>query len=241
MKTLGESHPREFEEIFKLLKAADTILDKSELFREFGKAGPGEGGAEAQIYAKARALVAKDAAPTFEQAVEKVLDLEPELYEKAEEERQERIARRKGGRKMPTEEPVYSTSVVAGMDLSDKQFHAVKLSSSGQMVLSGAGENALGILQDDPESGRVGQVMCLGKSFAIYGATVAAETPSPPMPPAGLSRPRVTTPWWPWRQKPAWQARSTASTWYPGPARDRSRRASWPCPLSSPSLPTETR
>ena len=75
---------------------------------------------------------------------------------------------------MPTEEPVYSTSVIAGMDLSDKQFHAVKLSSSGQMILSGAGENALGILQDDPEAGRVGQVMCLGKSFAVYGATVSA-------------------------------------------------------------------
>jgi hypothetical protein len=98
MKALGESHPREFEEIYKLLKAADAILDKSELFREFGKAGPGEGSAEAQIYAKARALVTKDAALTFEEAVEKVMDLEPELYEKAEEERQERIARRKGGR-----------------------------------------------------------------------------------------------------------------------------------------------
>ena len=98
MKTLGESNPREFEEIFKLLKAADAILDKSELFREFGKAGPGEGSAEAQIFAKARALVTKDAALTFEEAVEKVMDLEPELYEKAETERQERIARRKGGR-----------------------------------------------------------------------------------------------------------------------------------------------
>ena len=98
MKTLGESNPREFEEIFKLLKAADAILDKSELFREFGKAGPGEGSAEAQIFAKARALVTKDAALTFEEAVERVMDLEPELYEKAEAERQERIARRKGGR-----------------------------------------------------------------------------------------------------------------------------------------------
>jgi len=98
MKTLGESNPREFEEIFKLLKAADAILDKSELFREFGKAGPGEGSAEAQIFAKARAMVTKDAALTFEEAVERVMDLEPELYEKAEAERQERIARRKGGR-----------------------------------------------------------------------------------------------------------------------------------------------
>ena len=94
MKTLGESHPKEFEEIFKLLKAADAVLEKSELFQEFGKAGAKESSAEGQIYAKARGLVAKDADLTFEEAVEKVMDLEPELYEKAEQERQERIARR---------------------------------------------------------------------------------------------------------------------------------------------------
>jgi hypothetical protein len=94
MKTLGESHPREFEEIFKLLKAADAVLEKSELFQELGKAGAKESSAEGQIYAKARGLVAKDADLTFEEAVEKVMDMEPELYEKAEAERQERVARR---------------------------------------------------------------------------------------------------------------------------------------------------
>lgn len=95
MKTLGESHPREFDEIFKLLKAADAILEKSELFQEFGKAGSNESSAEGQIYAKARGLVAKDGDLTFEEAVEKVMDLEPELYEKAETERQERAAKRR--------------------------------------------------------------------------------------------------------------------------------------------------
>jgi len=42
------------------------------------------------------------------------------------------------------------------------------------MVISGAGENALGILQDKPASGQVGAVCCLGKSMAIYGASVTA-------------------------------------------------------------------
>jgi len=51
---------------------------------------------EAQIYSKARAMVAKDGDLTFEEAVEKVMDLEPELYEKAEEEREERAAKRRG-------------------------------------------------------------------------------------------------------------------------------------------------
>lgn len=94
MKNLGESHPQEFDEVFRLLKAADAILEKSELFGEFGKSGSGESSAKGQIYAKARGLVAKDADQTFEEAVEKVMDLEPELYEKAEAERQERAARR---------------------------------------------------------------------------------------------------------------------------------------------------
>ena len=96
MKTIGEAHPQEFDEIFRLLKAADAVIEKSELFREFGKSGPGESSAEAQIYAKARAMVAKDGDLTFEEAVEKVMDLEPELYEKSEAEREERLAKRRG-------------------------------------------------------------------------------------------------------------------------------------------------
>ncbi|MFA6371018.1 MAG: hypothetical protein WCW68_00185 [Methanothrix sp.] len=94
MKALGEEHPAEFAEVYRVLKAADAILEKSAVFSEIGKAGSKPSSAEAQIYAKARSMVAKDADLTFEEAVEKVMDLEPELYEKAEQERQERIARR---------------------------------------------------------------------------------------------------------------------------------------------------
>jgi len=75
---------------------------------------------------------------------------------------------------MAVEELIYNTSVIAGIDLSAKQFYCVKLNASGQMILSGAGENALGILQDKPTSGQVGAVCCLGKSMAIYGASVTA-------------------------------------------------------------------
>jgi len=73
---------------------------------------------------------------------------------------------------MATEELVYCTSVIAGEDLSARQFHCVKLNPSGQMILSGAGENALGILQDKPASGQVGAVCGLGKSMAVLGAIV---------------------------------------------------------------------
>ena len=95
MKALGEAHPEEFAEVYRLLKAVDAIVEKSALFSEIGKAGQGNS-AEAQIYAKARAMVAKDGDLTFEEAVEKVMDLEPELYQKAEEEREERAAKRRG-------------------------------------------------------------------------------------------------------------------------------------------------
>lgn len=95
MKALGEAHPAEFAEVYRLLKAVDAIVEKSALFSEIGKAGQGNS-AEAQIYAKARAMVAKDGDLTFEEAVEKVMDLEPELYQKSEAEREERLARRRG-------------------------------------------------------------------------------------------------------------------------------------------------
>jgi len=95
MKALGEAHPEEFAEVYRVLKAVDAIVEKSALFSEIGKAGQGNS-AEAQIYAKARAMVAKDGDLTFEEAVEKVMDLEPELYEKSEAEREERLAKRRG-------------------------------------------------------------------------------------------------------------------------------------------------
>ena len=93
MKALGEDHPAEFAEVYRVLKAADALIEKSAVFSEIGKAGQA-GSAEAQIYAKATALVAKDGDLTLEEAVDKVMDMEPELYEKAEAERQEKAARR---------------------------------------------------------------------------------------------------------------------------------------------------
>lgn len=94
MKALGEGHPDEFSEIFRVLKAADAAIEKSELFKEIGKAGSGESDAEAQVYAKARGMVAKDGELTFDEAVCKVLDENPELYEKYEDERQKTVKRR---------------------------------------------------------------------------------------------------------------------------------------------------
>lgn len=94
LKALGEDHPAEFGEIYRVLKAANAALEKSELFREIGKSGSSETSAEAQVYAKARSLVAKDGELTFEEAVSKVLEEDPELYSRYEDERQEAVKRR---------------------------------------------------------------------------------------------------------------------------------------------------
>ena len=41
MKALGEAHPAEFAEVYRVLKAVDAIVEKSALFSEIGKAGQG--------------------------------------------------------------------------------------------------------------------------------------------------------------------------------------------------------
>jgi len=75
---------------------------------------------------------------------------------------------------MAWESPLQLASPVAGEDLSAKQYYAVKISSTGVVSLSGAGENAIGILQNSPQEGEVASVMLLGISKAVYGASVTA-------------------------------------------------------------------
>lgn len=73
-------------------------------------------------------------------------------------------------------------SVIAGADLSSSQYFAVKINSSGQAVLAGAGEAAVGILQNKPESGKVANIAVGGVSFmkaggvVTPGANVAADS-----------------------------------------------------------------
>lgn len=75
---------------------------------------------------------------------------------------------------MAWEQPLQCISLIAATDLSAKQFYAVKVDSNGKAALAGAGERAAGILQNDPASGKVANVMALGVSKAVYGASVTA-------------------------------------------------------------------
>ncbi|RJQ04428.1 MAG: hypothetical protein C4551_10770 [Bacillota bacterium] len=75
---------------------------------------------------------------------------------------------------MAHEIPVENVTLIAGADLSASQYLAVKINASGQAILAGAGENAVGILQNKPASGQAAEVMALGISKVVYGATVTA-------------------------------------------------------------------
>lgn len=70
--------------------------------------------------------------------------------------------------------PVHRLTLVTGADLSTKQFHAVKVDAAGEAVLAGAGENAIGILQDYAEDGQAATVMVLGVTRAYLGGVVAS-------------------------------------------------------------------
>lgn len=74
---------------------------------------------------------------------------------------------------MATQEGLVCITLVAGADLSAKQFYGVKVNSSGQAVLAALGEMCIGILQNKPASGEPATVAIAGKSKAIFGASTA--------------------------------------------------------------------
>lgn len=62
----------------------------------------------------------------------------------------------------------------AGADLSTNQFCAVKFNGAASLVLAGAGEDILGILEDKPKLGQSGTVSLAGRPKAKLGGTVVA-------------------------------------------------------------------
>ena len=68
---------------------------------------------------------------------------------------------------------VMTGSFVAGADLSDKQFYAVKMGANdGEVVLAGDGEG-LGLLLNKPASGQDTSVMLLGMTKGISNGALA--------------------------------------------------------------------
>jgi len=75
---------------------------------------------------------------------------------------------------MAHEIPVETITLIVAADFSAKQYYAVKVDNTGKAVLAGAGENAVGILQNKPELDKAATVMVLGESKAVYGGNVTA-------------------------------------------------------------------
>ena len=70
----------------------------------------------------------------------------------------------------------YSVKVtlVAGADLSSKQYTFVKLDSSGQAVAAAAATDIpIGVLQNAPTSGQEAEVLIVGGTKLVAGATIA--------------------------------------------------------------------
>lgn len=74
---------------------------------------------------------------------------------------------------MAHEEALVKISGTAGADLSAKRFHAVKLNSSGKMVLAGDGERCTGVLQDGAANGRQVIVGVGGVTKMACGGVIA--------------------------------------------------------------------
>jgi hypothetical protein len=64
-------------------------------------------------------------------------------------------------------------TLVAGADLSSKQYLFVKLNTSGQAVIcDGATDSPIGVLQNDPASGEEASVLVVGGTKLVAGAAI---------------------------------------------------------------------
>lgn len=79
---------------------------------------------------------------------------------------------------MAYEEALQTVTMIAGADLSSSQYLFVKTNSTAKtVVLCGDGEDAFGILQDDPVSGQACTVAIGGVSKLKLGGSVTAGGP----------------------------------------------------------------
>lgn len=66
-------------------------------------------------------------------------------------------------------------TVLAGADLSAKQYYAVKLSSGEAVVCDGVTDLPFGILQNAPASGEMAEVLVLGESKVNANGALAVD------------------------------------------------------------------
>ena len=69
---------------------------------------------------------------------------------------------------------IYSETFLAGEDLSESQFHFVKLAADGDVELCDtAGDLPIGVLQNKPNTGHEAHVMVIGRSKLVASEAIA--------------------------------------------------------------------
>jgi len=68
-----------------------------------------------------------------------------------------------------------SITLVTNAELEDEQYYAVKMNSSGKVILASTGERMIGVLQDTPDAAnRSCEVMVDGVTKAVGGDAIDA-------------------------------------------------------------------
>jgi hypothetical protein len=78
---------------------------------------------------------------------------------------------------MATYREALVVSFVAGADLRNYPFAPVRLDATGRVVLAGANERAIGILQNKPNNGEAASVMLYGISKAVAAGAISIGSP----------------------------------------------------------------
>jgi hypothetical protein len=78
---------------------------------------------------------------------------------------------------MATYREALVVSFVAGADLRNYPFAPVRLDATGRVVLTGANERAIGILQNKPNTGETASVMLYGISKAVAAGAISIGSP----------------------------------------------------------------
>jgi hypothetical protein len=73
---------------------------------------------------------------------------------------------------MAIQENFQTITLVAGADLSERQYRFVSVNASGEAVAAGAGANAIGVLQNDPVAGQAATIAISGVVKVEAGGAV---------------------------------------------------------------------
>ena len=76
---------------------------------------------------------------------------------------------------MANEKTIFTESFIAGEDLSDYQYHGVKMNGNRTVdVIDATTDMPVGVLTNEPDDGEEASVMIVGRVPIVLGGTIAA-------------------------------------------------------------------